>query len=166
MRALILAAGLGERMRPLTDSTPKPLLSVGGKRLIEWHLEKFSAIGIDEVVVNTSWLAEQFPQVLGDGSRWGLRIHYAYEGTTPLETGGGMGNALQWLGDAPFIAVNGDLWSDANFASLPRDPDGEAHLLLVDNPAHNPRGDFASAFTARRYSPTGATSLAILPGPN
>jgi MurNAc alpha-1-phosphate uridylyltransferase len=143
MRALILAAGLGERMRPLTDSTPKPLLSVGGKRLIEWHLEKFSAIGIDEVVVNTSWLAEQFPQVLGDGSRWGLRIHYAYEGTTPLETGGGMGNALQWLGDAPFIAVNGDLWSDANFASLPRDPDGEAHLLLVDNPAHNPRGDFA-----------------------
>ncbi|MFS8138453.1 MAG: N-acetylmuramate alpha-1-phosphate uridylyltransferase MurU [Thermomonas sp.] len=143
MRALVFAAGLGERMRPLTDSTPKPLLSVGGKRLIEWHLEKLAAIGVDEVVINTSWLADQFPPALGDGSRWGLHLHYAYEGTTPLETGGGMCNALQWLGDAPFIAVNGDIWCDADFASLPSQPDGEAHLLLVDNPAHNPRGDFA-----------------------
>ena len=143
MRALVFAAGLGERMRPLTDTTPKPLLRVGGKRLIEWHLEKLAAIGVDEVVVNTSWLADQFPQALGEGSRWGLHLHYAYEGTTPLETGGGMSNALPWLGDAPFIAVNGDIWSDADFSSLPSDPDGEAHLLLVDNPAHNPRGDFA-----------------------
>ncbi len=142
MKALIFAAGLGERMRPLTDSTPKPLLSVGGKRLIEWHLEKLAAFGIDEVVVNTSWLADQFPQALGDGSRWGLRIHYAYEGTTPLETGGGMCNALSWLGDAPYIAVNGDIWCDADFAALPREPGGEAHLLLVRNPGHNPLGDF------------------------
>ncbi|MGV8944398.1 N-acetylmuramate alpha-1-phosphate uridylyltransferase MurU [Thermomonas sp.] len=143
MKALIFAAGLGERMRPLTDSTPKPLLSVGGKRLIEWHLEKLAAIGVGEVVVNTSWLADQFPPSLGDGSRWGLQIQYAYEGVTPLETGGGMGNALQWLGDAPFIAVNGDIWCDADFAALPREPAGDVHLLLVDNPAHNPRGDFA-----------------------
>lgn len=142
MRALIFAAGLGERMRPLTDSTPKPLLSVGGKRLIEWHLEKLAAIGVHDVVVNTSWLADQFPQALGDGSSWGVQIHYAYEGSTPLETGGGMCNALQWLGDAPFIAVNGDIWCDADFAALPREPAGETHLLLVDNPAHNPRGDF------------------------
>lgn len=143
MKALVFAAGLGERMRPLTDTTPKPLLRVGGKRLVEWHLEKLAGIGIDEVVINTSWLADQFPQVLGDGSRWGLRIRYSYEGTTPLETGGGMCNALQWLGDAPFIAVNGDIWCDADFGSLPSAPGGDAHLLLVDNPAHNPRGDFA-----------------------
>lgn len=152
MRALIFAAGLGERMRPLTDRTPKPLLSVGGKRLIEWHLETLEAIGVDEVVINTSWLADQFPLTLGDGKRWGLRIHYAYEGTTPLETGGGMCNALQWLGDAPFIAVNGDIWCDANVASLPADPDGEAHLLLVDNPAHNPRGDFAIGSDSHLHS--------------
>ena len=158
MKALVFAAGLGDRMRPLTETTPKPLLSVGGKRLIEWHLEKLAAIGIDEVVVNTSWLAGQFPQVLGDGSRWGLRIHYAYEGTTPLETGGGMCNALQWLGDAPFIAVNGDIWCDADFASLPREPGGDAHLLLVDNPAHNPRGDFALDRDGRVHS-TGAERL-------
>lgn len=143
MKALIFAAGLGERMRPLTDTTPKPLLSVGGKRLIEWHLEKLAGIGVGEVVVNTSWLADQFPHALGDGTRWGLKIHFAHEGSTALETGGGMCNALHWLGDAPFIAVNGDIWSDADFALLPREPDGDAHLLLVDNPAHNPRGDFA-----------------------
>lgn len=142
MKALIFAAGLGERMRPLTDKTPKPLLSVGGKRLVEWHLEKLAAIGVDQIVVNTSWLADQFPQALGDGGRWGLRIHYAHEGSIPLETGGGMCNALQWLGDAPFIAVNGDIWCDADFARLPREPAGDAHLLLVANPVHNPRGDF------------------------
>ena len=142
MKALVFAAGLGERMRPLTDRTPKPLLAVGGKRLIEWHLEKLATVGVDEVVVNTSWLADQFPLALGDGARWGLRLHFAHEGSTPLETGGGMHNALQWLGDAPFIAVNGDIWCDADFASLPSEPPGDAHLLLVDNPAHNPRGDF------------------------
>ena len=99
MKALIFAAGLGERMRPLTDTTPKPLLTVGGKRLVEWHLEKLAAIGIREVVINVSWLADQFPATLGDGERWGLRIRYSFEGATPLETGGGMWNALPLLDD-------------------------------------------------------------------
>lgn len=143
MKALIFAAGLGERMRPLTDHTPKPLLVAGGKPLIVWHLEKLAAIGVSEVVINTSWLAEQFPATLGDGSQWGLRLAYSYEGPTPLETGGGMHHALPLLGDAPFIAVNGDIWADYDFAQLPREPVGDAHLVLVDNPAHNPSGDFA-----------------------
>lgn len=143
MKALILAAGLGERMRPLTNTTPKPLLEAGGKPLIAWHLEKLAAIGIDEIVINTSWLAEQFPEALGDGSRWGLKLHYSYERARPLETGGGMWNALPQLGDAPFLAVNGDIWSDYDFARLPKELDGDAHLVLVDNPGHNARGDFA-----------------------
>ncbi|HEY0199366.1 MAG TPA: nucleotidyltransferase family protein [Rhodanobacter sp.] len=140
--ALIFAAGLGERMRPLTDRTPKPLLPVGGKPLIVWHLEKLAAAGVHYVVINTSHLAEQFPDTLGDGSRWGLRIRYAYEGPMPLETGGGMLNALPLLGTEPFIAVNGDIWTDADFAALPDAPRGLAHLLLVDNPAQHPGGDF------------------------
>jgi MurNAc alpha-1-phosphate uridylyltransferase len=145
MKALVFAAGLGERMRPLTLTTPKPLLEAGGKPLIVWHLEKLAAIGVDEVVVNTSWLAPRFEQVLGDGARWGLRLHYLFEGDTPLETGGGMWNALDALspGDTPFVAVNGDIWTDYDFARLPREPAGLAHLVLVDNPGHNTRGDFA-----------------------
>lgn len=147
MKALIFAAGLGERMRPLTLHTPKPLLSVGGKRLIELHLEKFAALGIDEVVVNTSWLAPQFPETLGDGARWGLRLRYSYEGPTPLETGGGMLHALRLLQEnadpqAPFLVANGDIWTDYDFAALPREFDGDAHLLLVDNPPQHPHGDF------------------------
>ncbi len=141
--ALIFAAGLGERMRPLTDHTPKPLLLAGGKPLIEWHLQGLAAAGVHYVVINTSHLAEQFPQALGDGSRWGLRIRYAYEGVTPLETGGGMLNALPLLGSEPFIAVSGDVFCDADFAALPVEPAGLAHLLMVDNPAHHPLGDFA-----------------------
>jgi MurNAc alpha-1-phosphate uridylyltransferase len=143
MNALIFAAGKGERMRPLTESTPKPLLSVGGKRLIEWHLEKLAAIGCGRVVINTSWLAACFEPALGDGSRWGLQLVYSYEGIEPLETGGGMAKALPALGDAPFIALNGDVFCDADFAQLPRAPSGLAHLLMVDNPPHNPDGDFA-----------------------
>ena len=141
--ALIFAAGLGERMRPLTDHTPKPLLLVRGKPLIAWHLEKLAAIGVHYVVINTSHLADQFPDVLGDGSRWGLRIRYAYEGSTPLETGGGMLNALPLLGPEPFIVVSGDVWTDADFAALPGEPAGVAHLLMVDNQPHHPQGDFA-----------------------
>jgi MurNAc alpha-1-phosphate uridylyltransferase len=140
--ALIFAAGLGERMRPLTDHTPKPLLPVAGKPLIEWHLENLARAGVHYVVINTSHLADQFPDTLGDGSRWGLRIRYAYEGSTPLETGGGMLNALPLLGSEPFIAVNGDIWCDADFAALPVEPAGLAHLLMVDNPAQHPHGDF------------------------
>jgi N-acetyl-alpha-D-muramate 1-phosphate uridylyltransferase len=143
MKALILAAGLGERMRPLTNTTPKPLLIAGGKPLILWHLEKLAAIGVSDVVVNTSWLADQFPQQLGDGSRWGLRLHYSYEGATPLETGGGMCNALTLLGDGAFLALNGDIWTDYDFGRLPREPRGDAHLVLVDNPPQHPHGDFA-----------------------
>ena len=145
MKALIFAAGLGERMRPLTDTTPKPLLQVGGKRLIEWHLEKLAALGIHEVVVNTSWLAPQFPATLGDGSDRGLHITYSYEGDTPLETGGGMLNALPLLGDAPFLLVNGDVWTDYDFTRLPQAPDGLAHLVMVDRPPQATRGDFALA---------------------
>jgi N-acetyl-alpha-D-muramate 1-phosphate uridylyltransferase len=140
--ALIFAAGLGERMRPLTEHTPKPLLPVNGKPLIAWHLEKLAAAGVHYVVINTSHLAEQFPDTLGDGSRWGLRIRYAYEGATPLETGGGMLNALPLLGPEPFLVVSGDVWCDADFGILPAAPRGSAHLLLTDNPAHHPRGDF------------------------
>lgn len=140
--ALIFAAGLGERMRPLTEHTPKPLLMAGDKPLIAWHLEKLAATGVRYVVINTSHLAEQFPAALGDGSRWGLRIRYAYEGPTPLETGGGMLNALPLLGPEPFLVVSGDVWCDADFAALPAEPRGLAQLLMVDNPAHHPRGDF------------------------
>ncbi|MGY0634841.1 N-acetylmuramate alpha-1-phosphate uridylyltransferase MurU [Luteimonas sp. A478] len=144
MKALIFAAGLGERMRPLTDTTPKPLLQAAGKPLIVWHLERLAAAGVDEVVINTSWLASQFPAALGDGSRWGLSIHYSYEGEVPLETGGGMWRALARLGNNPFIAVNGDIWTDYDFSLLPHQPRGDAHLVLVDNPDHNSAGDFAA----------------------
>ena len=148
MKALIFAAGLGERMRPLTDTTPKPLLEVGGKRLIEWHLEKLAACGIEDVVINTSWLATQFPEMLGDGARWGLRIRYSYEGSTPLETGGGMLHALPLIGEEPgsneaFLLVNGDVWTDLDFGSLPREPEGLAHLVMVDRPPQATQGDFA-----------------------
>jgi MurNAc alpha-1-phosphate uridylyltransferase len=141
-RALIFAAGCGERMRPLTDTTPKPLLEAGGKPLIVWHLERLAAAGVREVAINTSHLAAQFAPTLGDGSRWGLRIHYSDESPQPLETGGGMLRALPLLGDAPFIAVNGDIWSDFHFSTLPQNPEGLAHLVMVDNPDHHPQGDF------------------------
>lgn len=143
MNALIFAAGKGERMRPLTEHTPKPLLRVGGKRLIEWHIEKLASLGCQNIVINTSWLAECFQPALGDGSHYGVRLHYSYEGPEPLETGGGMAMALRHLGDAPFIAVNGDVFCDYDFASLPRQAKGLAHLVMVNNPEHNPNGDFA-----------------------
>lgn len=143
MRALIFAAGKGERMRPLTERTPKPLLEAGGKPLIAWHLEKLAALSVRDVVVNTSWLAHCFEPTLGDGSRWGLQLQYSYEGPEPLETGGGMQHALQWLGRDPFILVNGDIWTDYDLARLPREPRGLAHLVMVDNPAQHPRGDYA-----------------------
>jgi MurNAc alpha-1-phosphate uridylyltransferase len=140
--AMIFAAGRGERMRPLSDATPKPLLRVGGKMLIEHHLEKLAAIGVGDVVINTSHLAEQFPAALGDGSRWGVRIRYSYEGEKPLETGGGIKHALPLLGDAPFIGVSADIVSEYDYAMLPAEPSGLAHLVMVPNPAFHPRGDF------------------------
>jgi MurNAc alpha-1-phosphate uridylyltransferase len=141
-RAMIFAAGRGERMRPLTDSKPKPLLRVGGRMLIEHHLEKLSAIGVREVVINTSHLAEQFPVALGDGSRWNLHIRYSHEGSQPLETGGGIKHALPLLGEAPFIGISADIVSDYDYARLPVEPEGLAHLVMVPNPDFHPRGDF------------------------
>jgi MurNAc alpha-1-phosphate uridylyltransferase len=141
--AIILAAGRGVRMRPLTDTTPKPLLRVGGRMLIEHHLEKLAAIGVREVVINISHLAEQFPLALGDGARWNLAIHYSDEGPEPLETGGGIKRALPLLGEAPFIAVSADIVSDYDYAQLPAEPTGLAHLVMVPNPDFHPRGDFA-----------------------
>lgn len=157
MKALVFAAGKGERMRPLTDRTAKPLLHVGGKPLIAWHLERLAAIGVRDVVINTSWLAGQFPETLGDGAHWGLRLHYSFEGPEPLETGGGMLHALPLLrddegGDAPFLAINGDIWTDVDFARLPTEPRGLAHLVMIANPDHNPRGDFVLDDDGRMHS--------------
>ncbi len=140
--AIVLAAGLGTRMRPLTETTPKALLRAGGRLLIEHHLEKLAAAGVRDVVINTSYLAEQFPAALGDGARWGLRIHYSHEGPEPLETGGGIKHALPLLGSAPFIVVSADVVSDFDYARLPPQPDGLAHLVMVPNPDFHPRGDF------------------------
>lgn len=141
-RALIFAAGRGERMRPLTDALPKPLLPVRGKPMIVRHIEALARAGVSEIVVNTSHLAARFPETLGDGSRWNLRIRYSYEGPQPLDSGGGMLRALPLLGHDPFIAVNGDIVTDFDFATLPRAPVGIAHLVVIDNPPHHPDGDF------------------------
>jgi len=140
--ALIFAAGRGERMRPLSDTTPKPLLRVGGTPLIERHIERLAAAGLRRIVINTSHLADQFPASLGDGSRWNLQIDYSHEGAEPLETGGGMLHALPLLGADPFIAVNGDIWTDFPFSTLPNRPGGLAHLVMVANPPQHPFGDF------------------------
>ena len=142
MKALLFAAGRGERMRPLTDITPKPLLAAGGKRLIEWHLERLAAGGVRDVVINIAHLAAQFPDALGNGSRYGVHVEYSREGEVPLETGGGMLHALPLLGDAPFLAINADTFTDFDFAVLPVNPRGAAELVLVDNPPQHPQGDF------------------------
>ncbi|WP_280546056.1 N-acetylmuramate alpha-1-phosphate uridylyltransferase MurU [Halomonas sp. 11-S5] len=141
MRAMILAAGLGTRMRPLTDYCPKPLLEVGGKPLIVHHLERLRAGGITEVVINVSYRAEQIVAALGDGGAFGVHIAWSRE-TRPLETGGGIRQALPLLGEAPFLLVNGDVWCDLDPASLPALNDDLARLVLVDNPDHHPQGDF------------------------
>ncbi|MEW5755076.1 MAG: N-acetylmuramate alpha-1-phosphate uridylyltransferase MurU [Pseudomonadota bacterium] len=142
MRAMILAAGRGERMRPLTDVRPKPLLPVGGRALIEYHLLALRAIGIEEIVINHAWLGNVIEEALGDGERYGVRIQYSPEPAGGLETGGGIYQALPLLGKRPFIIVNGDIWTDYSFQALPKEPDGLAHLVLVNNPLHNPSGDF------------------------
>ncbi|MBV4538306.1 MULTISPECIES: N-acetylmuramate alpha-1-phosphate uridylyltransferase MurU [Pseudomonas] len=141
MKAMILAAGKGERMRPLTLHTPKPLVPVAGQPLIEYHLRALAAAGVSEVVINHAWLGQQIEDHLGDGSRFGLTIRYSAEGE-PLETGGGIFKALPMLGEAPFLLVNGDVWSDYDFRQLNKPLEGLAHLVLVDNPGHHGRGDF------------------------
>jgi MurNAc alpha-1-phosphate uridylyltransferase len=142
MKAMLLAAGRGERMRPVTDSLPKPLVQVGGRALIAWHLAALARAGIREVVINTSWLGEQLRAALGDGREFGVRITWSDEGPVPLETGGGIFRALPWLGPEAFLVVNADIWTDADFGSLSLEPGSEAHLLLIPNPPHHPRGDF------------------------
>ena len=142
---MILAAGRGERMRPLTDNVPKPLLKVAGKMLIEYHLEKLKAAQITEVVINHAWLGEKIEQALGDGSRYGLTIHYSPE-VEALETAGGIINALPLLKDErnnEFIVINGDIFCDYELSNLPSSLSGLAHLLLVENPEHHLQGDFA-----------------------
>ncbi|WP_299231868.1 N-acetylmuramate alpha-1-phosphate uridylyltransferase MurU [uncultured Halomonas sp.] len=142
MKAMILAAGLGTRMRPLTDHCPKPLLRVGNKPLIVHHLERLRAAGIHEVVINVSYRAEQIIEALGDGSSCGVSIAWSRE-ETPLETGGGIQRALPLLGNTPFLLVNGDIWCDLDLTTLPALGDGDlARLVLVDNPEHHPDGDF------------------------
>jgi MurNAc alpha-1-phosphate uridylyltransferase len=160
MHALIFAAGRGERMRPLTDTTPKPLLAVGGKPLIVWHIERLAALGVCDIVINTSWLAPCFPQLLGDGTDFGVRLHFSYEGETALETGGGMRHALPLLGDAPFIAINGDIWSTHPLTSLPREPRGLAHCVLVPLPAFRAPGAFEQAVTPLLPGAAAAHTLA------
>ncbi|OCR26729.1 mannose-1-phosphate guanylyltransferase [Pseudomonas syringae] len=142
MKAMILAAGKGERMRPLTLHTPKPLVRAGGVPLIEYHLRALHHAGFHDVVINHAWLGQQIEDYLGDGQRLNLNIRYSPEGE-PLETGGGIFRALPMLGDKPFVVVNGDIWTDYDFARLRMPIAGLAHLVLIDNPGHNPSGDFA-----------------------
>ncbi|MBN8464867.1 MAG: nucleotidyltransferase family protein [Dechloromonas sp.] len=147
MKAFILAAGRGERMRPLTDHTPKPLLPVGGKPLIAWHLERLAAAGFTEVVINHAHLGKKIEAALGDGSQWGLRIRYSPEPPGALETAGGIANALPLLGDQPFLVVNGDVWCEIDFGRFSgltaAGNQAVAHLVMVANPAHHPGGDFS-----------------------
>ncbi|HET6719246.1 MAG TPA: nucleotidyltransferase family protein, partial [Rhodocyclaceae bacterium] len=159
MKAMILAAGRGERMRPLTDLTPKPLLQVGGKALIVWHLENLRAAGFTEIVINHAHLGTQIEQTLGNGAAFGVNIAYSPEPPGALETAGGIRHALPLLGEAPFLVVNGDIWCDwpfahaaavcaagfagtCNAATPTRGADKLAHLVLVNNPPHHPAGDF------------------------
>ncbi len=145
---MILAAGLGNRMRPLTEHTPKPLLQVGGKPLIVWHIEALRAASITDIVINTAWLGHKLEAALGDGRRHGVNIRWSHEPEgKPLETAGGIVQALPLLGHAPFMLVNGDIWLRQRFTPL-RDAlaaGRQAHLVLVDNPEHNPAGDFLLA---------------------
>ena len=147
-QAMILAAGKGTRLRPLTLDTPKPLVEVGGQPLIVWHIKALKAAGITDITINTSWLADKLMDTLGDGSQYGVKLHWSVEGDEPLETAGGIFQALQTgkLRDEPFILVNSDVWTTYDFAKLQDyelSADQRAHLLLIDNPEHNNGGDFA-----------------------
>lgn len=146
MKAMIFAAGKGERMRPLTLTTPKPLLPVAGRPLIEHHLHNLARAGIRDVVINVAWLGQQIIDHLGDGARFGLRIDFSNEGAEPLNTATGIVRALPLLGSEPFLLVNGDVWCDYPLRRLAQHglaPGALAHLVLVANPAHHPKGDFA-----------------------
>jgi N-acetyl-alpha-D-muramate 1-phosphate uridylyltransferase len=143
LTAMILAAGRGERMRPLTDTTPKPLLVAGNNRLIEWQINGLVKAGVQRIVINHAWLGEQFKTVLGNGDRYGCELIYSPE-STALETAGGIARALPFLGNMPFIVVSGDIYTDFDYQTLPHDlNDNVAHLILVDNPSYNPHGDMS-----------------------
>lgn len=157
MKAMILAAGRGERMRPLTDRTPKPLLRAGGKALIEHLIEALAAAGFRELVINHAHLGAQVEVALGDGARYGARIAWSREPEGALETGGGIFQALPLLDSEYFLVVNGDIWTDYPFARLAQRPQALAHLVLVDNPVHHREGDFA--LTDGRVQVTGRTRL-------
>lgn len=167
-RAMILAAGRGERMRPLTDAKPKPLLMVAGKPLIEWQLQKLAAAGFEQVVINQGWLGEQLPLALGDGSRWGLQIAYSDETHIPgaLETLGGIVKALPLLSPngENFAVVNGDIYSDFDYKQLQLAAGQQANLLLVNNPLHNPEGDFDLLGEPLTFSGVAAYSPAMFTG--
>jgi len=141
-RAMILAAGRGNRLRPLTDHCPKPLVAVGKKPLIVYHLENLAQAGFREIVINLFYLGQQIEDYLGNGANWGVSIAYSHEPSL-LEVGGGICQALPLLGSSPFVILNGDIWTDYPFSKLPTTLEGLAHLVLVDNPAHHVNGDFA-----------------------
>ena len=157
MKAFILAAGRGERMRPLTDHTPKPLLCAGGKPLIVWHLERLHESGFREIVINHAHLGGQIEAALGDGSRFGLSIRYSPEPPGALETAGGIAYALELLGDEPFLVVNGDVWCDWDFrrAYALAERQAPAHLVFVDNPPQHTGGDFCLDGDSVRYANSG-----------
>ncbi|MFK7816418.1 MAG: N-acetylmuramate alpha-1-phosphate uridylyltransferase MurU [Gammaproteobacteria bacterium] len=146
MKCMLLAAGLGKRLRPITDTTPKPLVKIAGKPLIEYHLENLANAGYKEVVINLSHLGQLIEQHLGDGSRFGLSIEYSWEGEKPLETAGGIINALPLLGDKPFLVMNADIWTNHSLSFAKLSNNKLAHLVLVNNPEHNPKGDFSYEF--------------------
>jgi N-acetyl-alpha-D-muramate 1-phosphate uridylyltransferase len=140
---MLLAAGRGERLRPITDILPKPLIEVAGKPLIVYHLEALARAGFTDVVINLSWLGDKIRATLGDGNRYGVRIAYSEEGPVPLETGGGIHRALPLLGPGPFLVVNSDVWTDMDFSgALTLEEGADARLQLAPNPPHHPRGDF------------------------
>ena len=180
MKAMIFAAGKGERMRPLTLHTPKPLLPVAGKPLIEYHLENLARAGVHDVVINIAWLGQHIVDHLGSGARFGLRIVFSDEGTEPLNTATGIARALNFLGDVPFVLVNGDVWTDYPLSHLvshvlaqdsqrknkPREQNALAHLVLVENPPHHVNGDFVlgddgwlSADSAPRFTFSGLSVI-------
>ncbi|HEX8755122.1 MAG TPA: nucleotidyltransferase family protein [Steroidobacteraceae bacterium] len=141
--AMVLAAGRGERLRPITDTLPKPLVEIAGKPLIAYHLEALARADVRDVVINLSWLGEKIRAALGDGAAYGVRIAYSEEGPLPLETGGGIHRALPLLGPGPFLVVNADVWTDVDFRDfLTLQEEADARLLLAPNPAHHARGDF------------------------
>jgi MurNAc alpha-1-phosphate uridylyltransferase len=148
MKAIVLAAGRGERLRPITDTLPKPLVSVAGKPLIVYHLEALERAGVRQIVVNLSWLADKIREALGNGSRYGVSITYTDEGPVALETGGGIFNAIQQLGPGPFLVVNGDTFTDIDFGALRAKAEADtqagalARLVMVPNPTQHPHGDF------------------------